>query len=65
MTKQDKIKQIKKWYREGRITRWGSNSFLVPFEAFVLGIIPELVSEALNKKDAKSNESDEGLKLAG
>ena len=53
MRKRDKVKQIKQWDKEGKIKRWGSNSFSVPFEAFQLGITPRLVSEVLNKEMKK------------
>jgi len=50
MKEQDKIKQIKEWYKEGKIKRWGENSFLITSEAFALGITPRLVSEVLKEE---------------
>lgn len=47
MKKEDKIKQIKKWYREGKIKKLGGGCFSVSSEAFGLGITPRLVSEVL------------------
>lgn len=47
LKKEDKIKQIKKWYRGGKIKKLGGGCFSVPSEAFGLGITPRLVSEVL------------------
>lgn len=49
MKREDKIKQIKKWYRESKIKKLGSGCFSVPSEAFGLGITSRLVSEVLKE----------------
>lgn len=49
MRREEKVKQIKKWYREGKIKKLGSGGFSVPSEAFGLGIAPRLVAEVLKE----------------
>jgi len=46
----EKVKQIQKWYEEGKIKKLSANCFSVPCEAFVMGITPTLVAEVLKKK---------------
>ena len=41
------IKQIQRWYEEGKIKKLSANCFTVPSEAFVMGITPRLVAEVL------------------
>ena len=48
MDKQEKIKLIEKYYREGKIKRIGNSSFSVPSDFFILGITPRLVNLVLN-----------------
>jgi len=50
ITELEKIKQIEKWYQEGKIKKLSRNSFSVPSEAFVMGITPTLVAKILKGK---------------
>lgn len=43
----EKIKKIKKLYKEGKIKRLGNDCFSVPSECFVLGITPRMIKEVL------------------
>ena len=47
MNKLDKIELIKKLYKEGKIKRFGKNSFIVPSECFIEGITPKMVADTL------------------
>lgn len=47
MTKQDKVKLIKKLYKEGKIKRLEKRAFSMPSELFVLGITGSLIFETL------------------
>ena len=49
MTKQTKIKLIKKLYKEGKIKKLGNNTFTTPGEVFALGITPRLIHETISK----------------
>ena len=49
MTKQAKVKLIKKFYREGKIKKLGNDAFAVSSEVFVLGIMPRLIHKTLNE----------------
>jgi len=47
-----KVKQIHKWYKEGKIKRLSANCFTVPSESFVIGITSSLVARVLRRNDA-------------
>ena len=47
MKKQEKVKQIRKWFKEGKIKKIGDNAYSVPYDAFEMGITSRLVSETL------------------
>ena len=49
MKRKEKVEQIKKWYAERKIKKLGSGCYSVSSEAFVMGIMPRLVSEVLGK----------------
>lgn len=48
MTKQDKIKLIKKFYKEGKIKRCEKGAYSIPVSLFVLGITPKMVASVLD-----------------
>lgn len=50
MNTTQKINQIEKWYKQGKIKKLSANCFSVPCEAFVMGITPTLVAKVLKKK---------------
>ncbi len=52
MKRKEKVKQIQRWYEEGKIKKLSANCFTVPGETFVIGITPRLVNEVL--KDEKA-----------
>jgi len=53
-----KINQVEKWYKLGRIKKLSRNSFSVPPEAFIMGITPRLVAIVLKgKHDAVGKDS--------
>lgn len=49
-TLSQKVKQIKQWYKQGKIKRLSANCFSVPCEAFIMGITPRLVAIVLKGK---------------
>ena len=48
MKRIDKVKLIKKWFKEGKIKKLGNNCYSVTSTAFELGITPRLIDEVLN-----------------
>ena len=50
MTKQAKVKLIKKFFKEGKIKKLGHDAYTVSSELFVLGIMPRIIHETLNKE---------------
>ena len=50
MNQKDKIKEIKKAYKEHRIKELGNNCYSVPSSFFVLGITPRLVNGVLKNE---------------
>ena len=50
MNTTQKVKQIEKWYKQGKIKRLSCNGFSVPPEAFIMGITPRLIALVLKGK---------------
>jgi len=46
----EKVRQIKQWYKEGKIKKLSANCLSVPSEAFIMGITPRLVATVLKEK---------------
>ncbi len=47
MDEENKVKLIKKWFKEGKIKRLGNGCFSVTSNAFELGITPRLIDKVL------------------
>lgn len=66
MTKEEKIKKIKGWFRDGSIKKlYDGDCFAVPAEAFDMGITPRLVASTLaklEKQDLKKRKINEKMR---